>query len=492
MKKMKKIIALLIAMVMVLGVSTTVFADETYDTATVTIAGIADSDMVYLYKIADAEVGGDNVVNYQNFNNFGTSYTIDQIAAIDSDNYADMSATGSDAKDLADALAAAAVASGEDAAYVKTGTEAEDGFEVDAGYYVAFVKGSNAEVLYQNMLINAVMVANSETNSYDAATVSFEVKKSEIIIKKTAPNTEEALENARTSDGYKRFDYIPFTITTTVPNYPQNATYATMEIHDTPTGITLQNSETYPVTVKVNGTEVAPSDSTYSLDVTDSGLDIVFVKEYILAHVQESVEVTYTGQLTAEPELVDGAMNEAVLRYNPNPYDEETFDKDPIITFYTYGYVFEKVKESDGSALEGATFTLYADNEGVKGDPILDDEGNPVTSTSTKVGDNAYVYFDGLAAGTYWVSETTVPSGFNAVADFSFAVSKENATEDNPATTNITEKNFLVEEEPVSDPEGVQLPSTGGIGTTIFYTIGAILVIGAGVILVTRRRMNVQ
>ena len=111
MKKMKKIIALLIAMVMVLGVSTTVFADETYDTATVTIAGIADSDTVYLYKIADAEVGGDNVVNYQNFNNFGTSYTIDQIAAIDSDNYADMSATGSDAKDLADALAAAAVAS---------------------------------------------------------------------------------------------------------------------------------------------------------------------------------------------------------------------------------------------------------------------------------------------------------------------------------------------------------------------------------------------
>ena len=124
--------------------------------------------------------------------------------------------------------------------------------------------------------------------------------------------------------------------------------------------------------------------------------------------------------------------------------------------------------------------------------PVLDAEGNAVTSTSTIVNGKAYVYFDGLADGTYWVSETTVPSGFNAVADFSFTVNETVATQDNPATTDITEKNFLVEEEPVPDPEGVQLPSTGGIGTTIFYTIGAILVIGAGVILVTRRRMNVQ
>ena len=489
MKKMKKIFALLIAMVMVLGMATTVFADEAYDTASVTITGIGDADTVYLYKIADAEVGTDNVVNYTNTNFYGTSYTIETLAAITSDDYVDKSATGSDAKTAADNLAAGAAATGT-AAYTKTGAEAAVGFDVDAGYYVAIVKGSNAEVLYQNMLINAVMVANSETNSYDAAEVNFAVKKTEIIILKTAPNTQEALDNARTSDGYKRFDYIPFTITTTVPNYPQNATSATMEIHDTPTGITLQNSDTYPVTVTVNGTAVDPGNDTYSLNVSDSALDIVFVKEFVLAHVQESVVVTYTGQLTAEPELVDGAWNEAILRYNPNPYDEETYDKDPIIHFYTYGYVFEKIDEKTEEALEGATFTIYLDNNGEKGDAYLDEEGNEITSTSTIVGEKAYVYFDGLAAGTYWVSETTVPSGYNSVADFSFTVNEENATADNPATTEITEKNFLVNETPVADPPGVELPSTGGIGTTIFYIIGAVLIIGAGVVLVTRRRMN--
>ena len=482
MKKMRKIFALLIAMVMVLGMSTSVFA-ATYDTATVTITGIADADTVYLYKIADAEVGEDNVVKYENVNLFETSYTIDSLGDITSDNYTDKSATGSDAKTAADTLAAAAVATGATAAYTKTGAEAAAGFDVDAGYYVAIVKGTNAEVLYQNMLINTTPTVN-DNNSYDPTPANFAVKKSTVDITKTAEDIDES--QVTTSDGYKKGDYIPFTITTNIPNYPSNSTYATVVIKDTPTGLTIQNSDTYPVVVKVDGTEVAPGANTYSLDVTDAGMTITFVKDYVLANVQKSIVVTYTAQLTA-PVVKDGsAENKATLTYNPNPYDETTNEIDPVVHFDTYGFVFEKTDENN-EPLENAVFALY-DEAGTN--PITDENGDELTFTTKTENNKTYVYFSGLAAGTYTVKETAAPAGFVTVADFKVTVNSEVATEDNPATADVTEENYLVIEEAVVNESGVELPSTGGIGTTLFYIIGAVLVIGSGVVLVTHRRMN--
>jgi LPXTG-motif cell wall-anchored protein len=77
--------------------------------------------------------------------------------------------------------------------------------------------------------------------------------------------------------------------------------------------------------------------------------------------------------------------------------------------------------------------------------------------------------------------ESTVPQGYNKAADSTFTIAGNDYT-----TTNLEQTTT------VTNQSGTELPSTGGIGTTIFYIIGAILVIGAGVVLVTRRRMNVQ
>ena len=74
---------------------------------------------------------------------------------------------------------------------------------------------------------------------------------------------------------------------------------------------------------------------------------------------------------------------------------------------------------------------------------------------------------------------TTVPSGYNKAADSTFTIAKDNYTAANLEQTAEVENN-----------SGSELPSIGGIGTTMFYVIGAILVIGAGVVLVTRRRMS--
>ena len=87
--------------------------------------------------------------------------------------------------------------------------------------------------------------------------------------------------------------------------------------------------------------------------------------------------------------------------------------------------------------------------------------------------------FTGLVDGTYTLVEKTVPSGYNKAADSTFTIAASDYTSDN-----------LVQTAEVINNSGAELPSTGGICTTIFYIIGAILVIGAGVLLVTRRRMN--
>ena len=87
--------------------------------------------------------------------------------------------------------------------------------------------------------------------------------------------------------------------------------------------------------------------------------------------------------------------------------------------------------------------------------------------------------FTGLANGTYTLVEKTVPAGYNKAADQNFTVAENDYT-----ATNLEQTATAI------NTAGSVLPSTGGIGTTIFYIIGAILVIGAGVVLVTRRRMN--
>lgn len=99
----------------------------------------------------------------------------------------------------------------------------------------------------------------------------------------------------------------------------------------------------------------------------------------------------------------------------------------------------------------------------------------------TSGSDGAVPAFTGLGNGTYTLVEKTVPSGYNKAADEAFTIVGNDYTASNLEQTKTAINN-----------QGSVLPSTGGIGTTIFYAIGAVLVIGAGIVLVTRRRMNVQ
>ena len=93
------------------------------------------------------------------------------------------------------------------------------------------------------------------------------------------------------------------------------------------------------------------------------------------------------------------------------------------------------------------------------------------------VGDTTTYYKPLSGAG--FVIEKTVPAGYNKAADSTFTIEEENYEGGN-----------LIQSSTVENNQGTELPSTGGIGTTIFYVLGTILVLAAGVLLVTRRRMR--
>ena len=190
---------------------------------------------------------------------------------------------------------------------------------------------------------------------------------------------------------------------------------------------------------------------------------------------------------------------------NPNKCGEgtpggKTHDDTNIV--FTYKTVFNKV-DKDKNPLTGADFKLEKKVKGKWVDVTTLGDG---TNKPAKTGDTtgSTFTFTGLDDGQYKLTETTTPGGYNTIDPIEFTITAEHDVKsDNPALTALTgtgDKEFTMTPDlnagslsaDIINEKGSTLPSTGGIGTTMFYIIGAIMVIGAGVVLISRRRMNVQ
>ena len=121
------------------------------------------------------------------------------------------------------------------------------------------------------------------------------------------------------------------------------------------------------------------------------------------------------------------------------------------------------------------------------------------TATDHKVAlavdENGIVRFDGLGAGEYTIKETVTPAGYNTLPDLTVNVTftadgtPKWSFSGGEGTYDQTEGIYKIE---IENKKGTELPETGGTGTTIFYIVGAILVVGASVLLITRRRMSAR
>lgn len=209
----------------------------------------------------------------------------------------------------------------------------------------------------------------------------------------------------------------------------------------------------------------------------------------------DTITVTYSAVLNEKAVIgnVDKNKNETWLKYGENNNLETTHPTTDTKTFEMNVFKFYKDnKNSDKeTGLADAKFTLSKNQNGTDPIKLIDkgsntyrvaktDETNTITEVITP--DNGRFTIQGLGAGTYYLTETKQPAGYNKLKDPVTVVIDENGK----VRVGESEANPVK----VENKTGTVLPSTGGVGTTMIYLVGALLVLGSGVVLATKRRVK--
>ena len=227
----------------------------------------------------------------------------------------------------------------------------------------------------------------------------------------------------------------------------------------------------------------------------DCTFHIVFTQTYLDSITADTkIVINYTAKLTSDAVAGTGYVNDTWLDYGDNQHTEH--DTTTTYTWKLPIYKYHKDGETQ-KALAGAEFILYKGSEENRVyAKVTEEKLTGWTSTKTEAtklvsGDDGMIAVEGLDADTYYLEETKAPGGYNKLADpvkveISHAVTDAGAHMTNTLQQDAT----VVEKVEIENKSGTELPSTGGIGTTIFYVLGSILVIGAVVLLITKKRMS--
>lgn len=250
--------------------------------------------------------------------------------------------------------------------------------------------------------------------------------------------------------------------------------------------------------VTLNGTAVDASNYTVvSIGLTDGcTFEVRFTQTFCdTLKANDQIVISYRATLN-EKAVVAGEGNPNTSKVSYGDSSNTKYTPDSQTKTYTWDVdVFKyTMKGETETALAGATFTLSKNADG--SNPIaLVSEGNNVyrvaktgeTETITEITTDTTGKFtiEGLDADTYYLTETKAPDGYNKLAGPVTIVIGENGVVN--ATTEAPQG---VDEVKVLNQTGTELPSTGGIGTTVFYVAGGALVLIAAVLLITRKRMN--
>lgn len=364
---------------------------------------------------------------------------------------------------------------------------------LQAGYYLV----KDTETVTGNDAATAVILRV-------VANVTVSPKSSVPTLTKKVKDFDDAWQDGA---NYAIGSHVPFKLTGTMPSTLDTYTTYSYTFHDTlSAGLTF---DTNSVSVKLGDTDI-----TSSFTVTTTGLADGCSLEVTCENVKgitgvtkdSAIVVEYTATLNEQAVIAGvGNPNEAHLEFsnNPNGTGTGTTPTDKV-TVFTFELVANKVDgDNSNAALTGAQFTLKKK----KADGSYED-----VKTLGADGTLSAFTFTGLATGDYRLVEDKTPTGYNSIQPIDFKVvavyDKDSA---DPKLTSLTvegtnaDATFTVNKSgeeadatftnittQVVNHKGSTLPSTGGIGTTMFYVIGAILVVGAAILLITKRRMSCE
>ena len=366
-----------------------------------------------------------------------------------------------------------------------------------AGYYLVQNATVGSNEAYTNYILQVV---NNVTVEPKTSVPSVEKK-----VKDTNDTTGETTDWQDSAD-YDINDSVPFQLTATLPDNIDSYDHYYVEFSDTLSkGLTFNEV----TSVKVGNTTLTSDQYTVTTTTNSEGetaLSIVITDvKGVGATVTSSTKVVVEYNATLNSDAVigsEGNPNTVKLIYSNNPNntgdgtskpDDTTETPEDTVIVFTYKVVVNKV-DQNGAALPGAGFTLYKKDSDGNWNAV----GDEITGVTTFT-------FSGLDDGDYKLSETTVPDGYNKASDVEFKVTADHDVEsDSPAlnslsgdvttgeltfTSNTTDGSLTTD---VVNKKGSVLPSTGGMGTTILYVVGTILVLAAGILLVTKKRMDAK
>ena len=494
MKIIKKIAAIMLSVMMVLGMCSVVGAEGTSGTSAtkdgkITIKNAVPKQTYTIYQILELESFSDKTA--ENPGNYAYKATTKWKGFVESTTGKKYLNTDDDSGYVtwvknADPAAFAKAA----LAYAKeqTSSIAED-FKVAPE---ATAGNTTSTVTFDKLSLGYYLVDSSVGALCSLDTTAKEV---EIEEKNGVPSVEKKVQEDSTSkwESSNTADIgqtINFQTTITAQAGAQNYV-----LHDKmEKGLTFNND----INVKKNGTDVDTSNYKLITNTTDDcTFEIVFTQEFCDALIaKDTIIVTYSATLNENAKIGEtGNTNEAKLEYG----DKNTISSKTITKTYKIP-VFKYTRKDDGTnkGLSGAIFTLSKNSKGEN--PIklvkITETGNTYrvaketeTAGITKITevttpDDGRFTIQGLDADTYYLTETKQPDGYNKLSAPVKIVIKEDGT------ITIGDATDTVDEVGVENKSGSLLPHTGGMGTTLFYIFGAILVVGSGVVLITKKRMK--
>ena len=504
MKHAKKLASLLLALVMVFALTTTAFAAGI--DGKITISNPVDGQTYKAYLMFELESYNTtaNAYSYKitdNWQDFVTTGAGKNYFSIDAQNYVTLKTgvTVADDSEAAATIAKAAVAYAASRGLSPAATLTKDGSYTATGLTLGYY------------------VVDSPLGALcDLTTTKPEVTIQE---KNEAPTVEKTVKEGntygKTSDG-EIGDTVEFK---TIIHAKVGASgYVLKDKMDQGLTFTSVIGGEDNIVIKVDDSTLEKGEDqayTVSPDSNGNTFEITFNDTWLENNITENkdIVVTYSATINAEAKVAgDGNVNETWLKYGEA--NETTHDKTRTYTWEVD--IFKYANGSEDKPLAGATFKIV-NSDKTKAAFFLDsrlhvwvplDNGDNADQgivtvgtelTTTETGKLEYLGFD---AGTYYLVETKAPDGYNKLKEpVAIHISSTEVGNGNEKERTATVANAAKLTSEGNDPDaksyvkvvnksGTELPSTGGMGTTIFYVLGSILVVGAIVLLVTKKRMS--